>query len=528
MGSIKATAPVKRQWRRLRIPLYLVVARYFLYVLVGALVAVSIPWSVFTWQMHAGMILPANYAESHLMKVKTDLATRETFDAKQIPVAYRYTLWDAHGNLVASDMDTQQQEIARDLVFPARKEPSATISQAGGYFVPLSLAKGNKCVLSYHLMPQWADKNLRDTLPNPQDLMIFTVLGAVVAVVALTAWRASLVLGKKMRPLTEAAQAVGRQDFTQSVPQSNVIEINQVLRAIEAMRDSLHLSLASQRETERHSREQVAALAHDLKTPLTVVLGNLELLAEDTAAGKLGAEQAQCLQAARDSASTISEFVNIIVETTLGQARGFEMQPIALGTWLDQVESQARSLGEMCGVTLEVSRSPALTKLLAADADTPPLQFKGDALALQRAVLNLVDNACEHSRRQQVGLKFSVSSEDSSLGICVEDDGVGFSALALQRGCERFFRDDCSRGATRGAKHFGLGLAVASDVVQAHGGTITLSNWEDRPGHIGGACVKLSLPLMKARETQAARGARIEGQNRALAGKYPRKNLISR
>lgn len=479
---------------RLKFPLSLVIGRYFLYVLLGALFAMTVPWSVFTWQLNTGVVLPADYAEKRLTEVKNRLAIRESFKAEEIPSAYRYAVWDEHGSLLASDMDEAQRKIARDLVFSPRKTPEA-VSYPGGYFVSFSLAKGNKCVLSYHLMPQWANKNLRDGLPNPQSLCLFATVAGLMSIVGLTAWRAGLVLGKKMWPLTEAARAVGRQDFTQTISTSNVVEIDRVLRAMEQMRDSLCTSLTRQQETERQSREQVAALAHDLKTPLTVVLGNLELLAEDAAAGKLDAEQVQCLQAARDSALTMSEFVNVIVETTLGQSRGLDIRPIALGEWLDQLEHQAQNLSATRGIILEISRCCALSQLLAASTDKQP-QFRGDALALQRAVLNLADNAGEHSRGQRVKLKFSVSSEAAFLVICVEDDGVGFSTLALQRGCERFFRDDISRGATEGATHFGLGLAVVADVVRAHGGTVELSNLEDRQGNICGACVKLSLPLM--------------------------------
>lgn len=493
MGSVKLPRV------GLKFPLSLVVGRYFLYVLLGALFAMAVPWSVFTWQLNTGAVLPADYAEKHLEEVKNRLVIREGFKAEEIPSAYRYALWDEHGSLLASDMDEAQRKIARDLVFSPRKTPEA-VSYPGGNFVSFSLAKGNKCVLSYHLMPQWANKNLRDGLPNPQNLYLIATVAGLTAIVGLTAWRAGLVLGEKMWPLTEVARAVGRQDFTQTVSTSNVVEIDRVLRAMEQMRDSLYVSLTRQQETERQSREQVAALAHDLKTPLTVVLGNLELLTEDAAAGKLDAEQVRCLQAAHESALTMSEFVDVIVQTTLGQSQGLNIQPIALGEWLDRLEHQAQNFSATRGITLETSRCRALSQLLATSTDKQP-HFRGDALALQRAVLNLVDNAGEHSRGRQVRLKFSVSSEAAFLVICVEDDGTGFSPLALQRGCERFFRDDISRGATGGTAHFGLGLAVVAEVVRAHGGVIELSNLEDRQGNICGARVKLSLPLMNPTES---------------------------
>ena len=75
MGSVKLPRV------GLKFPLSLVIGRYFLYVLLGALFAMAVPWSVFTWQLNTGAVLPANYAEKHLAEVKNRLAIRESFKA---------------------------------------------------------------------------------------------------------------------------------------------------------------------------------------------------------------------------------------------------------------------------------------------------------------------------------------------------------------------------------------------------------------------------------------------------------------
>ena len=93
-------------------------------------------------------------------------------------------------------------------------------------------------------------------------------------------------------------------------------------------------------------------------------------------------------------------------------------------------------------------------------------------------------------------LRFAMGADgagaDGALSITVEDDGPGFSAEALAHGTERFFRDVAARvqRGEGGRAHFGLGLAIASDVARAHGGTLALANREDAPG----ARVILTLP----------------------------------
>ncbi len=77
--------------RRVRIPLFLVVSRYFLYVLVGALLAVGIPTGAFAWQMASDAVSVANYGDTHLGEVEDMLADQASFDADAIPSAYRYT-----------------------------------------------------------------------------------------------------------------------------------------------------------------------------------------------------------------------------------------------------------------------------------------------------------------------------------------------------------------------------------------------------------------------------------------------------
>ena len=105
----------------------------------------------------------------------------------------------------------------------------------------LPLTGGEVCVLSYDLVPQWADKGRRDTLPDPQSLLFWSVGPPLVALIAGVAVRASRMLTRMMEPLVRAAEAVGRQDLDAPVEHSNVAQVDDVLQAMDKMRNIFSL-----------------------------------------------------------------------------------------------------------------------------------------------------------------------------------------------------------------------------------------------------------------------------------------------
>ena len=159
---------------------------------------------------------------------------------------------------------------------------------------------------------------MAEAAPNPQGLMLASaVLGSALAL-ALTARRASSVIARKMAPLTEAAGRVGAGELDFAVGRTNVREVNDVLGAMDEMRSSLSDSLEARWAVERSQREQVASLAHDLKTPLTVMRANAEFIAEE-----LGEEDGDLAAAARDiagGAERLDGYVRLLIEASRGSA----------------------------------------------------------------------------------------------------------------------------------------------------------------------------------------------------------------
>lgn len=467
--------------RRRATPLSLVIARYFAYVIVALAFVWVVAFTAFSMTMNAGLVYPANYGPSHDDGVAAAVREAGLVDDGLVPAAYRY-VWLDDGSLIATDGDEHGVVAAIDAVEGLGGEGSLaatdevrSIGRDGTTYSVFALGDGSVCVLTSTYMPQYVTRGLRDALPNPQDLMLVAGCALSVGAVALVARRAARVISRKMAPLTEAAERIAREELDFAVEGSNVREVDDVLSAMERMRASLAESLEARWRSERAAREQVAALAHDLKTPLTVVRANADLLSEEAAEiGAAGEGLAESARAVAEGAAQLDGYVGLLVEASRGEAG--EVRSLRTGA-RDLAARLADSAGRLAAardVSLAVERDVAEDAVLLADV-----------AAVERAASNLVGNACDHAAGR---VTLALREEGGALVVAVGDDGPGFSPAALEHARERLWRDDASRGGARG--HYGLGLAIADEVARAHGGSLELSN-----APAGGAVATLRLPL---------------------------------
>ena len=220
---------------------------------------------------------------------------------------------------------------------------------------------------------------------------------------------------------------------------------------------------------EQQRRLELAALTHDLKTPLSVISGNAELLGEDA----LTEGQRESVDAIFRSALRLQDYV--------AQLRAITGSEAALSREKERVSLPAlaegwREVGQsLCGAKPAAFRCPDVPKLELA-------VYRGD---LDRAVSNLLDNAARYTPAGGA-VTLSVTADGETLTIAVEDTGPGFSAEGLARGEQAFYTSDASRPQEG---HMGMGLYFAAQTAKRHGGALHLAN----TGH--GARAELVLPI---------------------------------
>jgi signal transduction histidine kinase len=287
------------------------------------------------------------------------------------------------------------------------------------------------------------------------------VIPLVAAMLAALIW---WLVGRTLRPVDEMRAEVADisgSDLDRRLPVPDTDdEITRLAATMNAMLDRVEqASLRQQRF--------VADASHELRSPLTRVRSEIEVdLAHP--------EQADLLATHR-SALEETAALQRLVEDLLHLARSDagatpdRDEPVDLDDILLRHTRYFRSAG---GVTIDSSGMTAA-------------QVRGDRDQLDRAVGNIMDNAVRHAASQVV---VTLSERDSVAQLSISDDGPGIPASARERVFDRFVRLDDAR--TSGSGGTGLGLAIARDVVERHGGTITID-----PAHHPGTRFIITLPL---------------------------------
>ena len=312
---------------------------------------------------------------------------------------------------------------------------------------------GSTIIIRYYYRSEFANPVWRSALP-PFEYMWLASLGAALVLCLLfnTLWLRQR-LAAKLKLFGEVSQKVGAQELDFTIPHAGIREYDQALDAMEHMKDALYNSLSSQWAAQQEREAEIAALAHDLKTPLTLVGGNAELLLDE----ELPESSRRMVETIAASNERARQYVTSFLEASAGEEEAFKIN--SLNDLFDQLISNTTAIAEARGVCMKVQNGLNGSANVQKDH-------------LLRALENVVQNAIEHS---PVGgnVYLTGSMADGGWQVTVCDEGPGFSKAALQHATERLWRGDTARGADG---HNGLGLWFAAQIVKTHEGQLYLSN----------------------------------------------------
>jgi signal transduction histidine kinase len=251
--------------------------------------------------------------------------------------------------------------------------------------------------------------------------------------------------------LAEAARAIGTRKFNRRVEERGSTEIIAVAQAFNEMAASLERA-----EQLRHNL--LADVAHELRTPLSVLQGNLRAILDEVY--PLSQEEMARLY---EHTRFLSRLVNDLHE--LAQAEAGQLP----------LHRQEADLAHLVKLSAETFRPSAEAKGVSLQtelpADLPPLQV--DEARLRQVLQNLLVNALRHTPAGGT-ITLSLEPEPDLVRLVVADTGEGIPAEHLPYVFDRFYRADPARSRDRGGA--GLGLAIARAIVEAHGGQISVTS----------------------------------------------------
>ncbi|MBQ9589354.1 MAG: HAMP domain-containing histidine kinase [Butyrivibrio sp.] len=432
------------------------------------LIWAAISLFAFNLLINAGVIYPANYAEYRISEVSDQIKTANEVTSDLIPEVCRYVVFSDDGEVLSGNLDEKDVETAWKVL------SNKNNNYSDGCFYRIIIRPDEYVVLQYRLKPQYKSMWMNEHLPNPENLLTIFIIICCLGIIRIFAKKFGSGIRKKMTPMREALEQIGDRNLDFKVNYSGVREIDECLVALDDMRYALKTSLQKQWETEQEKNRQMSALAHDIKTPLTVVRGNSELLLET----ELTDEQKYYADYISESVLQIQNYVQTLIEVTKSQ-EGIEQTPVKVkvSDVLTDIKKQTLGLSEVYQLKIawkedcEIENSESVISVVYDH--------------VVRAVMNVVRNAAEHTPKGGV-INITATYSSKELIFTVEDSGSGFSSEALAHGTEQFFMDDLSR--TSGS-HYGIGLFFAKKVAKEHGGKIVLANSKET----GGARVEISF-----------------------------------
>lgn len=263
------------------------------------------------------------------------------------------------------------------------------------------------------------------------------------------AWLAARGLIRPIQAMAQAARHLGLNLHAPAVSETGPYEVRQVARVFNQMQQQLV------EQIEQRARF-LAAVSHDLRTPLTRLQLRLERLPDPILRGAMRTD-------INDMTAMLNATLEYLREESQHQTDPW--QYLDIEALVDAMVENGREVGQN----------------LRYHGNAAPIRVQ--PMALKRCLMNLVDNALHYAGEADIGL------QDSAEALCIEvrDSGPGIQPDALEQVFEPFFRLDPSRNPELGG--VGLGLSIARDIALRHGGTLSLHNADQ-----GGLIARLRLP----------------------------------
>ena len=441
--------------------------KYLLSIALGLVISVGLIMAFISASYQFKWIFPANYTENLILEKRTDIATSKNFEKSLLPDNTSYLFLSKDEKVIETNMNKNIQDIA----FNYHK--GSVNSNSNLSFMEIQRSDGYVLV-AYDLKPFYKSPWMQKNLPQINILLLtLLIIFCFISIITITLIWAKKI-SKELNPLLEASEEIRKQNLDFQVKKSNVQEFNVILESLEKIKLGLSESLRTNWREEEKKRNQISALSHDIKTPVSIIKGNSELLGET----KLTEEQETYLNYIRKNTSRIDKYIQtLMLVNKSNQANELNFTQIRAKEFVENIEKLAK----------EFTSTYKLNLLEDINYDDDFLIV--DLKNFERAFLNILSNAKEQSPKNST-IKLIICSKTDKLQISILDQGHGFTGEDLLYAKDQFYQGDKSR---HSKENHGIGLFVAEQIIDMHGGSLVLENRTDEIG----AKVSILLPVKK-------------------------------
>nr|WP_205397196.1 HAMP domain-containing sensor histidine kinase [Streptococcus lutetiensis] len=388
----------------------------------------------------------------------SDKVSKDKIVKEMTKTPYDYVLYDKTGKVI------KQTNVPEDLIHYQKVFKVKKNLTDNGVTYYLAQNPHYVLVVRQASIPEFTNHTLRSISYNTLTYIIFIIGFLLVLILAIT--RLLKEFTSNFYAIQKSTQNLGTESRLDFLEHSRIAEFDDTLTVLAQKSDELAKLIERERSEKKDLSFQIAALAHDVKTPLTVIKGNIELL-EMTS---LNEQQASFLTSINNSLLVFENYFNAMLNYSRQLSDNDHKEKLFLKPFLADLS-----------VEIEDILKPNAIDFKMRDTCTTD-SFLANSLNLKRALINILVNAAQHAPKGKVRL--SISEDDSHLIFSIWNDGQPFSDEALKNAAKFFFTEHNSRS----GKHYGIGLSFAKGVAEKHHGSLRISNPSS-----GGAEVILSI-----------------------------------
>lgn len=263
-------------------------------------------------------------------------------------------------------------------------------------------------------------------------------------------------------------------DINEQAPAKlTLIELIETRQKIQEMQSTIKKMIQSEKEQKKELMFQVSAAAHDLKTPLTIIQGNAQFLQSMDITGNIG----QCLGDIELASQQLNRYFNQLInysKTFYNDTSNWET--LSSDYLVELFEQEIKLITDNKANTQFSNKLPT------------PIYVTLNLNLFLRAILNIINNAIDHSKSSCPVIKVDYNLIDNKFTISIWNSDSSFSENILEKYGLLFYQDEQATNSEPGS-HFGIGLAFVNRVAKIHGGQVNLSNFEN------GVLVTISIPV---------------------------------
>ena len=256
-------------------------------------------------------------------------------------------------------------------------------------------------------------------------------------------------------------------------------ELGQLCCSMEKMRSELRQKQKALWESLEQRKLLNASVAHDIRTPITVLKGYLDYLEETIPQDKLTEDMLlDTVSSMQGAVTRLEQYVDCVRDVEKIENIEIEKRPENMKRLLDEIRSNVQQLETNKEIFIS---SNVMTNIMTITID----EVRLDKVVFFRIFENLLQNALRYAKKQ---VCINISQEKDFLILTVEDDGNGFAEKDLEKATTVFYSSD------KDGQHFGIGLSICRILCEKHGGMLSISNSDNK--NKKGACVTVKLNIV--------------------------------